>query len=283
MEASLTPDPITIGGKADALTSDDSVEFGQGVEVPIDDRLVEVDPKCLCGLEFGCVGRQVNEADALRHGKAGWAVPAGVVEHEQDDAVPPSAGLAGEQGQDVLEVLFGDAGGQVPEAFPGLGRNEDGDIEPFEAVMSDRDGPLAPRCPDPSQDRLQPEAVLVGGKGLDDRAGMALRLFSNGFGELFLNSACPSGPAALACRGRGRWMVQPIARRASQPRCWATRSSPSSDAITAATFFAVQTPPSSGGVFSRSLNMSRILGVRIVGFAPFPRRRSPNEDGPNWL
>ena len=53
--------------------------------------------------------------------------------------------------------------------------------------------------------------------------------------------------------------------------------------MTAATFLEVQTPPSSGGRFTRSRSMSSTSGVRIVAFAPFSLRRSPNEDGPNAL
>ena len=55
MEAGLAPDPIAIGGEADALASDGFVEIGEGVEVPVDDRLVEVDPQRLDRLELGGV------------------------------------------------------------------------------------------------------------------------------------------------------------------------------------------------------------------------------------
>lgn len=58
------------------------------------------------------------------------------------------------------------------------------------------------------------------------------------------------------------------------------QGAPSAAAITAATLFAVQTPPSSGGAFTRSRGIARISGVGMRGFAPFPRRRSPREDGP---
>src|SRR4028118_877616 len=44
------PDPIAIGGEADARASDGFVELSEGVEVPVDDRLVEVDPQRLGGL-----------------------------------------------------------------------------------------------------------------------------------------------------------------------------------------------------------------------------------------
>ena len=44
METGLAPDPIAIGGQAHALTRDDGVELSQGVKVPVDDWLVEMDP-----------------------------------------------------------------------------------------------------------------------------------------------------------------------------------------------------------------------------------------------
>jgi len=125
--------------------------------------------------------------------------------------------------------------------------------------------------------------VLVGGEGLDDRAGVARDLLGDRVCEVFLNAACSSGLAARTWRGRGRWIVQPIARSASQPRCSATRSRPRVAAIAAATFFAVQTPPPSGGLFTRSRSIARTSAVRIFGWAPLPRRRSPSEDGPKRL
>lgn len=51
----------------------------------------------------------------------------------------------------------------------------------------------------------------------------------------------------------------------------------------AATFLAVQTPPSSGGDFSRSRSLSSIPGVKSRGLAPLPRRRSPRLAGPKAL
>ena len=272
MEAGLTANEVAIVAEIDASVCHDGVE--------VDDGLVDVDPQGLGGLELGGVRRQEDETDAIGDGQ--WlGVPTGAVEDEEDDAVAPGARLAGEEREGVLEELLVDAGREIPEALAGDGRDEGDDIEPFETMMAAGDRALAARRPDPAQDRLQPDAVLVGGEDLDCRAGMALGFLGDGFGELFLNASCSSGVAASACRGRGRWIVQPIARSASQPRCSATWASPSAAAITAATFLAVQTPPSSGGRLTRSSSIARISGVRIRGFAPFPRRRSPSEDGPN--
>jgi hypothetical protein len=131
-------------------------------------------------------------------------VPAGAIEHEKNDPVGSRASFTGEEGQRVLEECLVDGGPEIPEALPGCRRDEGGDVEPFEAVVDAGDGALAARRPDPPQDRLQPDAVLVGGEDLDDRARMARRLLGNGFGEVFLNASCSSGVAARACCGRGR-------------------------------------------------------------------------------
>jgi hypothetical protein len=282
MEAGLAAEEVAVFSESDAALCDDCVEVGKLVEVLVDDWFVDVDPEGLGRLQLGGVGRQEDEADAFGYGER-LGVPSGAVEHEDDDPVASGARLAGEEREGGLEELLVDAGGEIPEALAGGGRDEGGDVEPLEAVMAAGDRALATRRPDPAQDRLQPDAVLVGGEGLDRRAGMALGFLGDGFREFFLNAACSSGVAAPACCGRGLWIVQSIARKASQPRCSATRASPSAAAITAATFFAVQTPPSSGGRFTRSRSIARISGVRIRGFAPFRRRRSPSEDGPKRL
>ena len=119
-------------------------------------------------------------------------MPAGAVEDEDDDAVAPGAGLAGEERERLGEELLVNASREVPEALAGCGRDEGGDVEPLEAVMARRDRPGAARRPDPAGDRLQPGAVLVGGEGLDHRAGMARRLLGDGFGELY-GMARPTG------------------------------------------------------------------------------------------
>ena len=172
---------------------------------------------------------------------------------------------------------------EVPEALAGGGRDEGGDVEPLEAVVAEGDRALAARRPDPAQDRLQPDAVLVGGEDLDHRAGMALRLLGDGLGELFLNAACSSGVAARACRGRGLWIVQPIARSASQPRCSATRA-PELGRHEGRHLLRGPDPAVVGRASSAAPAAPRAsAGVSTVGAAPLPRRRSPRLDGPKAL
>lgn len=282
MESGLPADEVSIVAEGDVALGNDGVEFGEAFEMAVDDGLVDMGPESFGGLRLGGVGRQEDQADAFGDGER-LGVQAGSVEDEDDDPVASGARLAGEEREGVLEEILVDAGGEIPEALAGGGRDEGGDVELFEAVVAAGDRALATRRPDPPQDRLQPDAVLVGDEDLDCRLGMALGLLRDCLRELFSNASCASGAAAPACCGRGRWIVQPMARSASQPRCSATRATPSAAAITVATFLAVQTPPPSGGVFTRSRSIAKISAVRIRGFAPFRRRRSPSEDGPKRL
>jgi hypothetical protein len=56
-------------------------------------------------------------------------------------------------------------------------------------VVAGRARSLALGRPDAAEDRLQPDAVLVGGEDFDDLARMLLRLFGEDGGELFLNAS----------------------------------------------------------------------------------------------
>src|SRR6185312_14350574 len=113
--------------------------------------------------------------------------------------------------------------------------------------MAQRDRPLAFGRPHPPDDRLQPDAVLVGGPDLDRRVRVLGPLLGDGLLQPFLNASRSSGVAEAGWRGRGFCTDQPIAFRASQPRWGKTAASPSSPAIQAATFGLVHSPPSGGG------------------------------------
>ena len=65
----------------------------------VDDGFVDERPQGFGGLHLRCVGGLEDEANSIWHGQSGLAVPAGIVEHEDDDPLPPGAGLFGEQAQ----------------------------------------------------------------------------------------------------------------------------------------------------------------------------------------
>lgn len=149
--------------------------------------------------------------------------------------------------------------------------------------MAMRDRPLADGRPDAPRDGFQADAVLVCGEDLDGFAGMLRRLLGNGIRELFLNAAASSDVADFGFFGRGFWIDQLIALSASQPRCGATDTKPSSPAIQAATLRLDHSPPSGGGSRRRRRNLSSRPGFRIVAVAPFRRRKSPSASGPSAL
>src|SRR4051794_38639074 len=168
----------------------------------------------------------------------------------------------------------------IPEHLAGDRLDEGGDVQPLIAVMAKRDRPLTFGRPDPAQDRLQPDAVLVGRPDLDRLVRVLGPLVGDGLFQLFLNASRSSGGAEAGWRGRGFCTDQPIAFRASQPRCGKTAASPSSPAIQAATFGLVHKPPSGGGSSRRALSFSSRSGFRTEGLVPFRRRRSPRACGP---
>src|SRR5204862_1609830 len=124
-------------------------------------------------------------------------------------------------------------------------------------VVTQCDRPLTFGRPHPADDRLQPDAVLVGGPALDRRVRVLGPRLSDGLLELFLNASRSSGVAAAGWRGRGFCTDPLIALSASQPRWGNTAASPSSPAIQAATFGLVPKPPSGGGSSRRPLTFSR--------------------------
>jgi hypothetical protein len=79
-----------------ASFGDHSVEFGQGLKMPVDDGFIDQGPEAFGGLEFRAVWRQKDQDDALRNGQAGGAVPSGVVKNQDDDAVVAGADFLGE-------------------------------------------------------------------------------------------------------------------------------------------------------------------------------------------
>src|SRR5215213_3020044 len=149
--------------------------------------------------------------------------------------------------------------------------------------MAERDWTLSLGRPHPTPDRLQADAVLIGGKHLERCVGVLGPFLGSDLREPFLKVSCSSGVAAAGWRGRGVWIDQPIARSASQPRCGRSVLRPSSPAIQAATFGPLHSPPSGGGSRRRSRTRARSSGLSTLGGAPFWRRRSPRASGPRAL
>src|SRR4051812_49927304 len=102
-----------------------------------------------------------------------------------------------------LETPFETYQNTSPEHLAGDRLHEGGDVQPLGAVVTERDRPLTFGRPHPPDDRLQPDAVLVGGPDLDRRVRVLGSRLSDGLLELFLNASRSSGVAEAGWRGRG--------------------------------------------------------------------------------
>ena len=160
-------------------------------------------------LEFRGVGRQETEPDAVGSTQPLADMPTGAVEHQDDGLVGAGADRGGETVEHALEQRDIDAIGQPPLDRAGRRPHETIEIEPFVLVRADRHRALAALGPNPPDERLQAKAMLVEGPQLDRAAGrLGLGRVHRG-SEVFLKASCASGPAALACRGRGHCRLNP--------------------------------------------------------------------------
>ena len=155
------------GVEPTASLGDEGAEFVEGCDMPVDDRLIDERPEPLGGLEFGRVGRQKDEADPVGDDQVLGAMPARIVEHEDDAALTTRAGLAGEGGEQFGEEGLREAAAEVPDRLTAGRLHEGRDVQPLIAVMPKGDGSLADGGPDAPPDGLQAEAMLVLGPDLD--------------------------------------------------------------------------------------------------------------------
>src|ERR1035437_10110929 len=115
----------------------------------VDERLVDERPEGVGRPQVRGVGWLVDEPDAVRDRQVFRRVPAGIVELKNDDAVASGAGVACEGFEQLGEEGFVDAVRQEPDGLAARRSNEGGDIEPFVAMMPERDRPLADRRSSP--------------------------------------------------------------------------------------------------------------------------------------
>jgi hypothetical protein len=116
------------------------------------------------------------------------------------------ADVACEGFEQLGEEGFVDAVRQEPDGLAARRSNEGGDIEPFVAMMDERDRPLADRRPDTAMDRLQPQALLVRRPDLDRLVEMFGRFLSKGLGEIFFKSRFLLQPGRFRVLRPGRLM-----------------------------------------------------------------------------
>jgi len=92
-----------------ASLGDGGVEIVDGLEMFVDQRLIDEGPQVLGRLELGTVGRLIDESDAVGHWQVFRAMPAGIVEGENNDALAPGACLPREGFEQFGKERFVDA------------------------------------------------------------------------------------------------------------------------------------------------------------------------------
>jgi hypothetical protein len=147
------------------------VEGVQVSEVGVEERIIGQRPQVLGPLQLRGIVGQEQEMDVVRHAQPQRGMPARLVEHEHDLLPGAGADRLGEGAELGLKDRDGGGRGQVPEGTA-RGRVHKADqIAPAKAVLHDGTGPLANRGPDPAEERLEADPVLVQRPGLDLRLG----------------------------------------------------------------------------------------------------------------
>jgi hypothetical protein len=161
MEVGGAGDGLLILVKDAAALRDDSIQIIDRIEISVHQRLIDERPQMLGRLQLRAVGGLIDQANAVGDGKILWAVPARVVEHDDNDALAAGAGLAREGAEQFGKERLVDAVREVPHGLTARRRHERGEIKPFVAMMAERDRALADWRPDAPMDRLQAEAMLI--------------------------------------------------------------------------------------------------------------------------
>src|SRR6187549_2424590 len=112
-------------------------------------------------------------------------MPAGIVEDEDYELVPTRTHGSCERCQDDAQEIGVDRGADEPNHRPAARVDEAVEIEPLEPVLAAGDRALPFGCPLPTQDRLQPDPVLIERPQLDLPLGVLLPALIHPLGKLF--------------------------------------------------------------------------------------------------
>lgn len=209
MKIGVAFDDVWILMEEAASLGNSSIEVIDCCKVPIDERFVDEGPEVLGRLEFRTAWRLIDQPNAVRDRKVFRAVPAGIVELKDNDAIAASAGLTREGVEQLGKERLVDPVREIPDSLSARGRDEADDVEPFVAMVTERDRPLANRRPNPTMDRLEAEPMLIRGPDLDRLVWMLLGFFGDRVDEFFykplpVRSLLPSGSWGAATGSTSR-------------------------------------------------------------------------------
>lgn len=165
-----------------------------------EEALLEVKPDAFDRVQFGRVGRQVDEADVGRDGEPAGDVPAGLVEHQ--NGMDPCGQARGEGVEEDLH--HGRVGARQDECEGVVGAGADSAIEVggLEALVGPGGRPDTFLVPDMRVAALLAHARFILEPELDIVLAMAADDPPHGLGEPpFLKAFCACG-SACGCRGQ---------------------------------------------------------------------------------
>jgi len=145
----------------------DAFQLGEGREALVGERLIGERPEMLGGLQLGRGGGQEQQVDAVWHLDLRAGMPACSVQHQEDALARPCAHIPRKGRQHLPEEHRPDRGQEPPLGLTGRGTDEATDIEPLVALLHGGNRSRPDRCPDPADERQQPNAMLVGRPELD--------------------------------------------------------------------------------------------------------------------
>src|SRR5438034_3360520 len=139
--------------------------------------------------------------DAFGHDEFFAGLPTCSIQHEEHPLALAHSERLSEMGQRNREHLRRHGGQEQPLRLSGNGMDKTVDIEPLVALVDRHPWASSFAHPDPSQDRFETNAMLIGGPQLHCRFGERLLDGSYLLSKVFLKSSWAAG-SALAWRGR---------------------------------------------------------------------------------
>jgi hypothetical protein len=144
--------PLDLGG----------LQLVERVERLIGQTFIRQWPQALTRLQFGRIGRQEEQMDALGHYQLVASMPACLIEDQQHPLGRACADNVGEVRQGKREHIRSHRRQEQPLGLSGSRLHKTVDVEPLKALLDSDTGSGAFTHPDPAQHGLEPDTVLIG-------------------------------------------------------------------------------------------------------------------------
>lgn len=142
-------------------------EDGQALEPAVGERLVGQGPEMLGWLQFRRIGWQDHHVDALGDLHSLPGMPAGAIKHEDNPLRRSGSHIPGKGSEHLPKEGSGDGRQEPPLGLARRRTDKATEVEPFVALLHRSGGALPDRCPHLSDERQEPNPMLVDGPELD--------------------------------------------------------------------------------------------------------------------